>query len=135
MADTTDAVRTISVDDRVGPLRIGVLGPLTVHDESGPIHVAGVHRRRLLALLASRPGRAVSVDAIIDGLWGDDPPPTAAKTLQSHVVRLRRSLTESHADLIETVPGGYRLAIGPQAVDAERFERQVLGARAIVATG
>ena len=100
-----------------------MLGPLAVDADGREVHVAGSHRRRLLALLASRPGRMVSVDAIIDALWGEDPPPTAAKTVQTHVVRLRRSLTAADAELIETVRGGYRLALDPAAVDAVRFER------------
>ena len=73
-------------------VRVSVLGPLTVETGRGEVHVAGSRRRRLLALLASRAGRMVSADAIVDALWGDEPPPTAAKTIQSHVVRLRRSL-------------------------------------------
>ena len=72
MADATDVARTASDARRLGRVRIGVLGPLTVHDDAGPIHVAGVHRRRLLALLASRPGRAVSIDAIVDAISAED---------------------------------------------------------------
>ncbi len=88
-----------------------------------PVHVAGSHRRRLLALLASRPGRLASVESIVDALWGDDPPPSALKTVQAHVARLRRSLAPVGSELIETAPGGYRLAVDPSAVDAVRFER------------
>jgi DNA-binding SARP family transcriptional activator/WD40 repeat protein len=104
-------------------VRVGVLGPLTVEADGHEVHVAGTHRRRLLALLASRPGRMVSVDAIVDALWAEDPPSTAAKTVQTHVVRLRRSLSAIDTELIETVPGGYRLAVDAEAVDAVRFER------------
>ena len=110
-------------------VRVSVLGPLAVETDGGEVHVAGSHRRRLLALLASRAGRMVSVDAIVDALWGEEPPPTAAKTIQSHVVRLRRSLRAIDGELIETVPGGYRLAVDAAAVDAVRFERLVADGR------
>ena len=100
-----------------------VLGALAVELDGQSLHVAGSHRRRLLALLASRPGRPVPVDAIVDALWGDDPPPTAAKTIQSHVMRLRRSLAEMGSDVVETVSAGYRLNVDPAAVDAVRFEQ------------
>ena len=60
--------------------------------------------------LAIRAGRMVPVEALVDAMWGDDPPPTAAKTVQSHVVRLRQSLNDA-GDPIETTPGGYRLRI------------------------
>jgi DNA-binding SARP family transcriptional activator len=54
-----------------GDLRVLVLGPLTVEFEGRVLHVAGSHRVRLLAFLASRPGRNVSVDAIVDAVWGE----------------------------------------------------------------
>ena len=112
-----------------------MLGPLAVDADGREVHVAGSHRRRLLALLASRPGRMLSVDAIIDALWGEDPPPTAGKTVQSHVVRLRRSLAAADAELIETVHGGYRLNVDPAAVDAVRFERLAADGRRELARG
>ena len=78
-----------------------------------------------MALLASRPGRNVSVDAIVDTLWGDDPPPSAATTVRSHISRLRHSLRDADATLVEAVPGGYRLAVDPSAIDAWRFENLI----------
>src|SRR5262245_9596409 len=85
-------------------VRVLVLGPLLVEHAGTVLHVAGTHRRRLLALLASRAGRVVGTDAIVDALWGEDPPPSAAKTIQSHVARLRSSLAGVGRDLIETMP-------------------------------
>ena len=123
----THDVRLRGGDDRPlairGTVLVSVLGPLAVEADGREVHVAGTHRRRLLALLASRPGRMVSVDAIVDALWGEDPPPTAAKTVQTHVVRLRRSLSATDVELIETIRGGYRLAVDAGAVDAVRFEQ------------
>lgn len=103
-------------------LRVSLLGPMQVECDGRRLHVAGPQRRRLLALLACRVGHVVSADALIDAMWGDDPPATAAKTLQSHVVRLRQSLAPA-GDPIETGPGGYRLAILPEATDVGEFER------------
>jgi DNA-binding SARP family transcriptional activator len=103
-------------------VRVLVLGPLAVEHNGRPLHVAGTHRRRLLACLVSRVGQAVSVDAIVDALWGEDPPPTAARTIQSHVARLRGSFAGVDRELIETTGGGYRLALDPSVVDATEFE-------------
>ena len=105
-----------------GTVRVRVLGPLAVEHNGGPLHVAGTHRRRLLAFLASRVGQVVGVEAIVDALWGDDPPPTAARTIQSHVARLRGSFAGVDRELIETVAGGYRLALDPAVVDSKEFE-------------
>jgi len=101
--------------------RVLVLGTMRIERPDGTLRVAGVHRRRLLAYLASRVGQAVPAEAIIDALWDDDPPPTAAKTLQSHVARLRASLGALGTELIETTPAGYRLTHAE--VDADVFER------------
>ena len=108
--------------DHAGAVTVGVLGPLAVTAAGRPIHLAGRHRRRLLAFLASRPGQSVSTDAIIAALWADDPPPSAHKTLQSHVVRLRQSFGALDPNPIATVPGGYRLDVPDNAIDAEVFE-------------
>ena len=110
------------VDGAPDVVRVLVLGPLAVEHDGRPLHVAGTHRRRLLAFLASRVGQVVSVDAIVDALWGDDPPATAARTIQSHIARLRGSFAGVDGELIETTAGGYRLALAPAAVDATEFE-------------
>jgi DNA-binding SARP family transcriptional activator len=112
-----------------------VLGPLAVESNGRAVHVAGTQRRRLLALLASRAGRVASVELIVDSLWGDDPPPSAVKTIQSHVVRLRRSLAQVEGELIETVPGGYRLAVDAEWVDAGQFERLAKRGEELVRSG
>ena len=104
-------------------VRLLVLGPLTIEHAGRAVHVAGTHRRRLLALLGSRAGQVVSVDAIVDALWGEHPPPSAGKTIQSHVARLRASLAVVGRDLIETTTGGYRLSADGVDVDALTFER------------
>ena len=54
--------------------------------------LGGPKERLLLALLLTRPNQVVSVEALLRGLWGEQPPPTAAKTLQSHIKRLRHAL-------------------------------------------
>ena len=85
--------------------------------------------------MASQPGHVVRVDTIVDTLWGDDPPPSAVKTVQSHVLRLRRSLRDADGQVIETAPGGYRLAVDRLAVDAGQFEQLVADARQLVREG
>jgi DNA-binding SARP family transcriptional activator len=56
---------------------------------------------------------------LIIGLWGERPPRSAAKTVQAYVSALRRVLPTA---AIETAPGGYRLCLTPDQVDAVRFE-------------
>ena len=114
-------------------MRIGLLGPVEVTagaDAAGTVAGLGGQRlRAVLARLALDAGRLVTVDTLVDAVWGDDPPAGAVNALQSLVSRLRRALPDG---LVESVPAGYRLAVEPDAVDARRFERlAAVGRRAL----
>jgi DNA-binding SARP family transcriptional activator len=110
-------------------MEIWVLGTLEVSDGGRPVDIRGPLPRRLLALLALTPGREVSTDRLVDGLWGEQPPTAAAATLQSHVARLRRDLPVP--ELVRTGRHGYALDVAD--VDALVFEREVaLGRKALV---
>jgi DNA-binding SARP family transcriptional activator len=115
-------------------VEFAVLGPLQVSGERGPIEIAGVKERTLLARLVASGGRMVTADELIDSLWGDAPPRTAAKSLQTYVLRLRNALEpDRHGSprLLVTDGSGYRLAVPDDAIDARRFARLVdLGHRA-----
>jgi DNA-binding SARP family transcriptional activator/tetratricopeptide (TPR) repeat protein len=114
-------------------MHVGVLGPLEVQAGGRQVAIAGPLPRRLLALLVTRPGRFLPVAALIDGLWGDDPPAAARATLQSHVARLRRSLGES--GVIAGGPAGYRLAVDAADVDAFAFVAAVQAGHRALASG
>ncbi|MBK6871233.1 MAG: AAA family ATPase [Kineosporiaceae bacterium] len=113
--------------------RFRVLGPLEVVDADGPVALGPPKQRRLLAALIARLGEPVSVDALVDAVWEEGPPRSAVKTLQGYVVHLRQAMAgaadEARDGSIETVPGGYRLAADPDAVDAVRFTTLVTRSR------
>ncbi|WP_369822120.1 BTAD domain-containing putative transcriptional regulator [Saccharomonospora sp. CUA-673] len=116
-------------------MQVALLGPVRVETEDGtPADVGGPRLRMLLARLALDAGRAVPVEALIDGLWGDEPPAGAANALQSLVSRLRRALAAAGVEL-ESGAGGYRLAVDPDAVDIHRFERLATAGRRDLAAG
>ena len=69
----------------------------------------------------------MSATQLIDVLWGDDPPATAAKALQVHVSQLRRALGPDQP--IVTRGSGYAVELGPEALDLDRFEALVERAR------
>jgi predicted ATPase/DNA-binding SARP family transcriptional activator len=104
-----------------GAVQIGILGPLEVRSGDLVVDVAGARLRRLLIRLALDAGRPVSGAALADAVWGDQPPVDEANALQSLVSRLRRAL--GGAGLVGQSPIGYRLAIEPGDVDANRFEQ------------
>ena len=113
-------------------LEFRILGPLEVVDGERPLGLGGPRQRGLLAILVLRRGQAVSSDRLIDELWGERPPATAAKTLQGYVSHLRKALGN---DVLVTRGGGYLLEATPEQVDAGRFEAMVTEARRELAGG
>jgi DNA-binding SARP family transcriptional activator/ABC-type transport system substrate-binding protein len=114
-----------------------VLGPLQVLSADGrELPLGGAKQRATLAILLLRRNEVVTSDQLIDGLWGDSPPPTAGSTLKTYVSRLRRVLTEDgQGARLVTQPLGYRLRVGPGELDLERFEAMLSRARSLRASG
>ena len=76
-------------------------------------------------LLLLHRNEAVSSDRLIDALWGETPPPTAAKVLQNHIGQLRRALDDREGHRLRTRGHGYLLEVEDGELDLERFERLV----------
>ncbi len=112
-------------------MRIGILGPLTVHGPEGPIEVGGARLRTLLIRLTLDAGRTVPTGALVDAVWPDQPPAAAGNALQALVSRLRRILPEPAR--LAGAPTGYRL--DPDEVDAVEFERCCAAGRVALAAG
>jgi len=110
-----------------------ILGPLEARIGGRAVPLGGPKQRALLALLLLNRDEVVSVDRLFDGLWGESPPPTAAKIVQIYVSRLRRALGSDGEGPLLTRPPGYVLQVPPGALDLERFERLVERARAAAA--
>jgi eukaryotic-like serine/threonine-protein kinase len=103
---------------------VRLLGPIEVSVEGRPVALGGGKPRALLAMLALKAGSTVSTDRLIDGLWGEQPPATATKLVQLYVSQLRKALAAgSDGAQIVTRGHAYELRLGPDDVDARRFER------------
>lgn len=109
-----------------------ILGPVEALDEGRPVPLPAGKPLTLLGALLLNRNRVVSVDALIDELWGDDPPETAAKALQGHVSQLRKALG---ADRVITKPPGYLLSVDEGELDLDRFEQLVRAGRERLAAG
>ncbi len=106
-------------------MQIRLLGSVDVAVNGRSVKLAGPKQRAVLAMLALNANATVSVERLIDGLWGEEPPSTGAKMVQQYVSQLRRLLPENGAARIATHGRGYELQVDPAAVDALRFERLV----------
>jgi DNA-binding SARP family transcriptional activator/ABC-type branched-subunit amino acid transport system substrate-binding protein/streptogramin lyase len=104
-------------------MRFRLLGPLKIADGDGTVRLAEGRQRSVLVLLLLHRNEAVSSDRLIDALWGEHPPPTAAKVLQNHVGQLRRALGDRDASRLQTRGHGYALRVEPGELDLDRFEQ------------
>ena len=87
-----------------------------------PVELGATKQRALLVMLALRANAVVSVDELVEALWGEEPPATANKLVQHYVSQLRKLLTGGDAEIV-TRGRGYELRTRPDAVDVARFER------------
>src|SRR3954451_7150785 len=106
-----------------------LLGPLEVRLGDGPIELGPRKQRAGLAMLALRAGRTVTVDTLIEGLWGEEPPASASKMVQLYISHLRVALNGDGARIV-THGRGYELEVSHGEVDASRFERLLGDSRA-----
>jgi DNA-binding SARP family transcriptional activator/WD40 repeat protein len=109
-----------------------ILGPLEVVRDDESVLLGAPQQRALLAVLVLHRGEVVSTDRLIEALWGERAPSSAAKTVQVYVSHLRKALG---SDLIVTHGRGYRLAVDPGQVDVGRFEALCVEARRAFAEG
>lgn len=99
--------------------QVSVLGGVRLVDPDGADVDPGPAKcQELLGALALSVDRAVSVDTLVDLLWGDDPPRTASKTLQTYVARLRKTLGHER---VARVGAAYRLDVPDEWIDVRRF--------------
>jgi DNA-binding SARP family transcriptional activator len=95
-----------------------ILGPLEVVDGPRALPLGGAKQRALLAILLLNANRVVSVERLLDALWGEQQPASGAKALHVYVSQLRKLLTEER---VVTQPPGYVLQVGSDELDESRF--------------
>jgi DNA-binding SARP family transcriptional activator len=112
-------------------VEVRLLGPLEVIGDDGqPVTLGGAKERTVLAVLAIHANEPVSADRLADALWGDGPPRTAVKTVQSYVSRLRKV-----GLAIESTPSGYVLKLADADLDVTAVEAALVDARDATAVG
>ncbi|HEV8603431.1 MAG TPA: AfsR/SARP family transcriptional regulator, partial [Gaiellaceae bacterium] len=121
-----------------------ILGPLEVYDDDGDaVELGGRQQRLVLAMLLLHPNEVVSVDRLIDVVWGERAPASAVKNVRVHVSRLRKALeagsrsggSESRKGIVRTRANGYLLEVAPGELDVDRFQGLVEEGRLSLAAG
>jgi DNA-binding SARP family transcriptional activator len=122
---------------------INLLGPLSATVAGTSIVPTAPKQRQVLALLALNVGSIVTVPAIMEEIWGDQPPRCPLASLQTYVLNLRRRLDQALAgvdhrsgkDILVTSPGGYVLEVPAADIDTARYEELAAAGRWAVNRG
>lgn len=114
-------------------LRFALLGPLRAWRDGEPLELGSPQQRAVLAVLLLADGRPRTAAALVDALWGDDPPPRAIAALRTYIFRLRAVLepdrqARTSGGVLVSVGDGYALTVAPDALDLTAFERRAADA-------
>jgi DNA-binding SARP family transcriptional activator len=120
-------------------LTFEVLGPLRARRDGVELDLGSPQQKAVLAVLLLARGRHVAVETLIDALWSERAPLTAAGTIRNYISRLRRRLPPGPGwpdrDVIKLVGDGYTLRLGPAVLDHDVFEKLTGQARAVRGEG
>jgi SARP family transcriptional regulator, regulator of embCAB operon len=122
-------------------VRVELLGPLSVRVNDVPIMPDAAKPRQVIALLALNSGHVVTVDTLMEELWGDQAPPSARTALQTYVLDSRRRIAAAmgpHQDpkrVLRRRHDGYLLDSATGYHDAREFERLAQAGRAAAESG
>lgn len=114
---------------------IQILGPLEVTGSAGPAPFSGLKAKAVLALLALNAERPVTTQALVQMLWRDAPPASAANAVQVYIAAVRKVLAHTQDIIVETLSGGYCLHAPPAALDRDRFMRAIDDAHTAMVQG
>jgi len=117
-----------------GPLLVALLGPITIRENGVDVTVPAKLDRCVLAHLVLAEGRALSVDMLIEAVWGEHPPARARNSLQVKVSRLRSRLG-GYGEHLEFTQGCYRLRLEREQVDVGIFSTLLSSARGKLSSG
>lgn len=120
----------------VSELRFVVLGPVRAWRGGAELDLGTPQQRAVLAVLLLAEGRQVPASALVDALWGDEPPKAATGAVRTYISQLRRCLrTGGGPEVIESAGNGYALPLPPSAVDLGMFLRWTGQARTARSAG
>ena len=107
-----------------------LLGAVQILDDGLPVAIDGRKPRQLLAALMLNANRLVSIDRLIEAVWGDDPPRSAIENLRTYATALRKGLTSTGDQVrLTTSRAGFLLRTDGAMLDLEGFRTAAAAAR------
>ncbi|MEW2301482.1 BTAD domain-containing putative transcriptional regulator [Streptomyces sp. NPDC006655] len=119
---------------QTGPIRFRILGSLECWDGDERVHVGGPVNERVLVTLLLEPQRVLPVHRLIEAVWDQDAPATAAHQVRKAVAELRQRIPDGRT-LIATDGPGYRASVTLEQLDLLQFTDALQRARDHVAAG
>ncbi|MGW3460602.1 BTAD domain-containing putative transcriptional regulator [Streptomyces olivaceoviridis] len=121
-------------------MRFAVLGPIRAWHRDREVDLGSPQQRAVLAAMLLRQGKSVTVEQLVDAVWGDSPSPGAVSTARTYVSRLRKVLEPDRAArqpprTVVSVAGGYALRYGDGALDMADFEDRTAEGKRLAAEG
>ncbi|WP_051450116.1 AfsR/SARP family transcriptional regulator [Actinospica robiniae] len=95
----------------------GLLGPVRAAVDGRDIVISALRQREVFAALLLHPNRSLRPAELAALVWSDRPPAAWRGTLQSHVMRLRRTLGPEAGARIRTTPTGYAVRVAEDELD------------------
>jgi predicted ATPase/DNA-binding SARP family transcriptional activator len=112
-------------------LSAGLLGPPALWRDGEPLGLGTPQQQRVLTALLLRRNEVVGIDAVVEALWPEAPPPNAVQTVRTYLSRLRAEL----GDALATERGGHVLRLADGALDVDLFEALAAVGRAALDNG
>jgi DNA-binding SARP family transcriptional activator len=123
----------VDTPERDGTVRFRILGPVEVWTGQAWAGIGAPKWRSLLAALLINPGQVVPTDRLIMELRGDAPPAGATNLVSIYALRLRRLIGDDSGEVLRTRAPGYQVSLGPEDLDASRFDLLVGAGRQALA--
>jgi DNA-binding SARP family transcriptional activator len=131
------AAKPGSGDEMTGTLDFRILGPVQVIADGQPVPIAGPRQRTVLAMLLLEPQRVISLDRLVEAVWGNTPPATSRTQIAICIASLRKVFHQATGadDVLVTAAPGYMLMPGEHRIDAVDFGRGVQEAATLAEEG
>ncbi|MFB7513084.1 BTAD domain-containing putative transcriptional regulator [Streptomyces sp. NPDC056144] len=115
-------------------MELRILGSIELWTGGALADLGPARQRSILGVLLVDPERPVTLESLVDRVWGDMPPAGVRNVVHTYITRLRRALARASADLPEPVglvrtPAGYQVSVDPGTVDLVRFRRLLKSAQ------